>query len=254
MLRLPAIAVLAAVASLVLATGGPAGAADTEEGFESLFDGETLAGWDGNPELWQVVDGAIRGVTSDDRPIDENQFLIWDGEVEDFVLRLQFRIADRGAGNSGVQYRSARPEGAGKWIVGGYQADIERTNKYMGILYEERGRGIVALRGEDVVLEESADGFEKKVVGSVGDPAEIVADMRPGEWQNLEIVAQGNKLVHILNGAIAVRVVDNDTKHASQRGLLALQLHRGPAMQIEFRSIRLKRLAADAAPETESLH
>ncbi|MCO6047665.1 DUF1080 domain-containing protein [Aeoliella sp. ICT_H6.2] len=215
-------------------------AEDTEEGFVSLFDGESLKGWDGNPELWSVVDGVIRGKTSDDNPLARNEFLIWDGEVSDFVLKLEFRIADRGVGNSGVQYRSKRYKDEGPWVAGGYQADIERTNKYMGILYEERGRGILALRGQEVALNRNGEQFEKEVVGSTGDASELVQDVKAGEWQTMEIVARGNHLEHKLNGRTLVRVTDNDDEKMAKKGLIALQLHVGPEMQIEFRNIRLK--------------
>lgn len=219
------------------------------DGFEVLFDGETLNGWDGNPMLWSVVDGVIHGETSDDTPIQTNEFLIWDGNAADFHLVLEFRVADRGIGNSGVQYRSKRLEDVGRWVAGGYQADIERTNKYMGIAYEERGRGILAMRGEDVELSESPKSFEKKVVGSLGDPKELVEGVKPGEWQTLEIIARGNRLEHKINGRMTAVVTDNDVPNAAKEGIIALQLHQGPAMQIDFRNIRLKKFpAADAVP------
>lgn len=216
-----------------------------DDGFEVLFDGETLKGWDGNPKLWSVVDGVIHGETSDDAPIETNEFLIWDGTASDLHLIVEFRVADRGVGNSGVQYRSKRFEDAGKWVAGGYQADIERTNQYMGIGYEERGRGILAMRGEEVVLSEKPDGFKKEVVGSVGDAQEIVEGVKAGEWQTLEIIAKGNRLEHKLNGRTTAVVTDNDTRHAAKDGLIALQLHSGPSMAIDFRNIRLKKLSAD---------
>ena len=215
---------------------------EQEEGFESLFNGETLDGWNGDPALWRVENGAITGTSTDENPLAHNQFLIWDGEVGDFVLRLQFRIADRGAGNSGIQYRAKRYPDAGEWVVGGYQADIERTNKYMGILYEERGRGILALCGEKVLLTEAPSGFSKKVVGKVGEVDEILQDVEPGEWHEYEITARGNHLVHKINGRTTVSVEDEDAAHAAERGILAFQLHAGPAMQIQFRDIRLKPL------------
>ncbi len=213
-----------------------------EEGFESLFDGESLKGWDGNPQLWRVEEGVIVGQTSDDAPLKQNDFLIWDGEVDDFVLRLDFRVAKGGKANSGVQYRSKRLSDIGQWVVGGYQADIDGTNQYMGILYEERGRAILALRGEAVELLPGAKKVQKKVTGSVGDPADIVAEVRPGEWQSYEIRAIDNKLEHILNGKTTIKVVDNDTANAAKHGILALQVHVGPAMKIEFKNIRLKRI------------
>ncbi|WP_425396031.1 3-keto-disaccharide hydrolase [Aeoliella sp.] len=222
-------------------------AENAEEGFVSLFDGESLEGWDGNPELWSVVDGVILGKTSDVAPLKRNEFLIWDGEVSDFVLKIEFRIADRGVGNSGVQYRSKRHKDEGRWVMGGYQADIERTNKYMGILYEERGRGILALRGQEVALNRDGDKLEKEVVGSTGDPADLVEDVKAGEWQTMEIVARGNHLEHKLNGRTLVRITDNDDEKMAKKGQLALQLHVGPEMQIEFRNIRLK----DESPDKD---
>jgi len=253
---------LAGVVALMLISLQPCMAED-EAGFEPLFDGKTLDRWDGSPELWKVQNGVIRGATLESKPLKANEFLIWKGEVADFVLRLEFRVADRGAGNSGVQYRSHRVPEAGRWVVGGYQIDIERTNKYMGILYEERGRGILALRGEQVLLSpatqvtgpratgDGANKYTKKVTGQVGNPDEIVRGVRAGEWQSLEVSAIGNEHVHRLNSHITVRVTDEDTAHSASRGLLALQLHQGAAMQIEFRNIRLKQLSSMPADATE---
>lgn len=213
-----------------------------EEGFESLFDGQSLKGWDGNPALWSVSDGAILGRSTDESPIEDNEFIIWEGEVADFVLRFEFRIADRGVGNSGVQYRSQRKTEVHRWAVEGYQADIERTNQHMGILYDEGGRGILAARGQKVVVSQTPDGVRKEIVASLGDPAELVADVKAGEWQQYEIVADGNVFTHRINGRETIHVTDNDTDNAEPNGILALQLHRGPAMQIEFRNIRIKHL------------
>lgn len=214
----------------------------TEEGFTQIFDGKTLKGWDGSPDLWSVAEGAITGVTTDDAPIKRNEFIIWDGEVADFVLRLEFRIADQGVGNSGIQYRSKHRKDVGKWIVQGYQADIEKSNKYMAILYEEGGRGILALAGEKVVLSKEK---KKEVVGSVGKKAELFKDVKAGEWQEYEVMAKGNHLVHKINGKVITDITDNNKEKASSSGVLALQLHRGPAMKVQFRNIRIKDLSEE---------
>ena len=233
----------AALVLLVLFTPvGVRAEPSSEEGFESLFDGKSLEGWDGNPKLWSVVDGAIVGTTTEDAPIKANEFLICEGQVADFILRFEFRIADRGVGNSGVQYRSKRDPDSHRWAVKGYQADIERTNKHMGILYEEGGRGILAARGQEVVIQPASSGFKKEIVGSVGDRDEIVRGVKAGEWQAYEIVADANVLVHKLNDRETIRVTDQDTKNAAKSGVLALQLHKGPAMQVEFRKLRIKHL------------
>ena len=102
-----------------------------DEGMVPIFDGESLAGWDGNPEFWRVENGAIVWQTTPDKPTKGNTFLIWRaGLLDDFILELDYRLT---GGNSGIQYRS-RDEGG--FVVGGYQADFEAGTKYSGILYD----------------------------------------------------------------------------------------------------------------------
>lgn len=221
----------------VCLAGGSLARGDHHEG-KSLFDGKTLAGWQGNPKLWRVEDGAITGESTDEAPLKHNEFLIWDGEVGDFVLTLKFRIEGRGVQNSGVQYRSKRHPEVGKYVVGGYQADIDGKGQYMGILYEERGRGILALQGQDVVLRKGDDGVEKKVVGTLGEKSELLKGTGPGKWHDYQIEARGRELTHTINGQTIVKVVDRDDAFQS-KGLLALQLHAGPAMKVQFKDIRL---------------
>ena len=116
---------------------------EADAGFKPLFDGKTLEGWDGLAGYWSVHDGAITGITTKERPLSHNTFLVYtNGTVDNFELRLKYRIAN---GNSGIQYRSQVLDPA-KFIVGGYQADFEAGKTYSGILYEERGRGILAER------------------------------------------------------------------------------------------------------------
>src|SRR5881396_2242687 len=143
------------ILALALWAALPACAAETEAGFTSIFNGKDLAGWDGNPKLWSVKDGAITGQTTAENPAKGNTFLIWtNGTVSDFELRCSFKIVpgdQKGFGNSGIQYRSKVLDPS-NWVVGGYQADMEVGTKFTGILYEERmTRGIMAERGEKVV-------------------------------------------------------------------------------------------------------
>lgn len=216
-------------------------AADDADGFKPIFNGRDLTGWDGNPKLWSVQDGAITGQTSKENPTPGNTFIIWrDGLVDDFELRFSYRImpnGDQPFGNSGVQYRSTD---FGNWSVGGYQADFEYGDSYSGILYEERmSRGIMAERGQKVVF--GPDG-KKEVTGSVGDSKEIQAAIRKGDWNEYSITAQGFHFVHRINGRVTVDVTDNDPKKQARLGVLALQLHAGPPMKVQFKDIRLKRL------------
>ncbi|MEZ6103388.1 MAG: family 16 glycoside hydrolase [Pirellulaceae bacterium] len=212
---------------------------------KSLFDGKTLNGWDGDPKLWSVQDGVIHGQTTADNPLKQNSFLIWTGGVvRDFHLKMQFRVFDEGRGNSGIQYRSHRNPDVGKWSVGGYQADIDREKRYSGILYEERGRGILAERGEKVVIESTDDGkFKRDVTGSVGDRDALAEFIHVGEWNSYEVNAEGNHYIHKINGHVMVDVTDNDAAHRADEGILALQLHVGDPMRIQFKDILLTQLS-----------
>lgn len=215
-----------------------------DSGYVRLFDGKTLEGWQGNPKFWSVRDGAITGETTADNPTRGNTFLVWqDGELADFVLRLKYRIIpgdDRGFGNSGIQYRSRVADEA-NWVVGGYQADFEAGPTYSGILYEERGRGILAQRGQKIHIR--ADG-SKEVVGSLGSSEAIQAAIKDRDWNDYTIVARGNRLAHYINGRPTITVVDDQTEKAATSGVLALQLHAGPPMTVQFKDLELKRLAA----------
>jgi len=200
----------------------------------SLFDGKTLEGWDGNPKFWSVKEGVITGQTTESNPTQGNTFLIWRaGMLENFQLDLEFRMV---GGNSGVQYRS---KDLGNWVVGGYQADIDAGFKFIGILYEERGRGILAMRGTKVEIGENG---EKKTVGKTGEDKEILAGIKKEEWNSYSITAQGNHLVQKINGKVTVDVTDNQVSKRAMKGILALQLHAGPPMLVQFRKITLQKL------------
>jgi hypothetical protein len=213
---------------------------------KEIFNGKDLTGWEGNKDLWSVKDGAITGITPPDPAnpekgiIKHNTFLVWKGgTVADFELTFQFRIEK---GNSGVQYRSKElAPGEFGPIISGYQADFEAGEKYSGILYEERGRGILALRGEKTVIKPGADG-KKPVVekaGTVGDSAAIQAAIKKEDWNEYRIVAKGNHVQHFINGMQTVDVTDEDTANAPKEGLLALQIHQGPPMVVQFKNFKL---------------
>ncbi|MFO0427638.1 MAG: family 16 glycoside hydrolase [Planctomyces sp.] len=210
------------------------------DGWTSLFDGTTLNGWDGDPSLWRVEAGTITGQTKDNS-LKKNSFLIWrGGEIDNFELELEYRIV---GGNSGIQYRSFElPDG--KWRIGGYQADFEAGDRYSGILYGEAFRGILADRGESTELVRAGDKFEKKVTGSVGDSNEIQTKIRKEDWNQYRVVADGYHFQHFINGAKTIDCIDSDEAQRRAVGLLALQIHVGPPMTVQFRNIRLKKLPA----------
>jgi hypothetical protein len=232
-------ALIAATVGILCATNG------SDDGWEVLFNGRDLTGWTGNPALWSVRDGAITGVTRADPKLTHNTFLVYQGEsFGDFELMLSYRIVN---GNSGIQYRS-KVESQGEFgpIVGGYQADFEAGRTYSGILYEERGRGILANRGEKTVIRQGDDGKTRiEVVGSVGESDAIQASIKPEDWNHYRIVARGNHLQHFINGLATVDVVDEQALRAATTGVLALQIHVGPPMTVQFKDIRIRRLKGD---------
>ena len=225
---------------------------EIEEGFTWLFDGKTLDGWDGNPEFWSVDDGGcITGRTTKDKPTKGNTFLIWrKGKVDDFELRLQFKID---GGNSGVQYRSEEVEGQ-KWVIRGYQADFDAAGGWTGSLYEEKARGVLAKRGTKVKV---PAGGKPEVVGETTPEKTIVDSIKKQDWNDYTIIARGNHLVHKLNGATTIDLVDEDDVKGKKSGLLALQLHAGPPMTVQFRNLRIRHLpktekASRAAPPADA--
>jgi hypothetical protein len=163
-------------------------------------------------------------------------------------LTAKFRLIpgdEKGFANSGIQYRSRvnQPTEFGP-VVSGYQADCEAGQTYTGILYEERGRGILAKRGEKVVITADPENPKKpkiEVTGSVGESAAIQATVKNGEWIDYKIVAKGNHLQQWINGLQTVDVTDNDPKAATE-GIIALQIHAGPPMTVEFKDLSLKEL------------
>ena len=199
---------------------------------DSLFDGRSLQGWRGDKSVWSVQDGAITGLNTAEKPIPDNTFLIWEGELGDFELRLKFRIE---GGNSGIQFRS---QDLGDFHVGGYQADIDSADTYIGILYDERGRGILAGRGEKVEIDAAG---ERKVVGQTCDPKKFLENYQATEWNEYIVRAEGNHITQTVNGIVTVDIVDAAAA-GEAKGILALQVHSGPPMKVQFKDITLKRL------------
>lgn len=207
---------------------------DDEPGFQSLFNGKDLTGWEGLSGAWEVRDGAIR--CTGQASVGKN-WLIWrGGEPADFELRLEFRFV---SGNSGVQVRSHELEGEPPYQVRGYQVEIAEANK-MGLwhhsLAPEKYRSHLATAGQKVLI--GKDG-EKARVETFADPAEIQTLCRDGEWNELEIIARGGRLVQRINGAKFAELTDNDGRHAARSGIIALQDH-GKGTVAEYRKIRLK--------------
>ncbi len=203
-----------------------------EDGFRSLFNGKDLTGWDGNPELWSVKDGAIFGKTTGPEQLSYNQFLIWrEGKVKNFELHAKIRVTGN---NSGIQYRSAEMPDIGKWSIGGYQCDVHPTAANNAMLYHERGRGIVAKNGQNITVDPQGN---KWIVAEHDSVAVDVA-----KWHEYSIIAKGNHVIHKIDGKLATEFTDHDPKGRALEGVLAFQIHRGPAMTVEIKDVRYKKL------------
>lgn len=206
------------------------------EGFESIFDG-TLKGWDGNPDHWRVENGVIVGESTKEKPLKMNTFLIWrGGEPADFELKLDFKMNST---NSGLQYRSVELPEVGKWVLKGYQADFDFENRYTGLLYEERGRGFLAVRGTVGTID---DGKKARVIGHLKPNEDLRGAVNINGWNTVHVIARGNMLMQIMNGQLMSAFVDDDTKNRALKGLIGIQLHVGPPMRLEIRNVYLKKL------------
>ncbi len=220
------------------------------EGMHSLFNGKDLSGWEGDPRLWSVVDGALHGETTAEKSTQGNTFLIWqDGVLGDFELRLAFRC--NATNNSGIQYRSERVDtksDSNRWVVAGYQHEIRNEMdlpNVAGFIYDERGkRGRLCLVGERAVWKA---GGEKQVTETILSPEGFRKLFRLDDWNDVVIIGQGNRLRHYLNGHLVVDFTDDDPQLARREGVLALQLHAGAPMWVEFKELRWKEHTRDGA-------
>ena len=234
-------------------TTAPSPAAPAEpSGMVRIFNGKDLTDWDGDPRFWRVENGLLVGEThGEQEKKKDNTFLIWTaGQTTDFDLRLSYRIH---GGNSGVQFRSARvpsEEADNKWRVFGYQAEIADIPGKDGMLYhesrlEKRGypdqNKYLCRVGDIIVIDETG---KSNVVGQLGDRNAIGSTYHKGDWNDYVIIARGNHIQEFINGFQTIDLTDNDTKNRLMSGIVALQLHHGPAMKVEFRDIRIKSLEA----------
>jgi hypothetical protein len=211
---------------------------EEHEGFQQIFDGTSMTGWDGDPTYWRVDGGSLVGETTAEKKLERNTFLVYRAaQPTDFELKLEYRMNST---NSGIQYRSVELTDVGKWVLKGYQADIDFANQYTGLLYEERGRGFLALRGM-AALKRTADERSRQV-GALEDGEALKAFIKANDWNQVHIIARGNTLIHIFNGHVMSVFVDEDEKNRASAGLLGFQIHVGEPMKIEFRNVWLKNL------------
>lgn len=215
--------------------------------FVQIFDGKTLNGWEGDTAYWRAENGVLIGEITPDKTLKTNSFLTWTGgETKDFELIAEFNITE--SGNSGINYRS-EPVKDVPYALKGYQADIDGKNVYTGQNYEERGRTIIAFRGQNVTLLATDTGRSvhnvwnaAKQNPSLGNADSLKALIKSADWNEIRIVAKGNHLKHYVNGTLMSEVTDEDTVNGKSSGLLGFQVHVGPPMKVQYRNIRFKAL------------
>jgi hypothetical protein len=207
-------------------------AGEPEEGFQSMFNGKDLTGWEGKPGWWRVEDGAITAESTKEKPCRKCNYLLWrGGRPGNFEMRLQYKII---GGNSGIQFRSRE---VGDFDTNGYQADLEAGDTWSGALFQH-GRGGVALRGNKVTIDADGTRHEEKFAAS----ADLQEKIKKHDWNDYRIVADGSRVLLEINGVRMAEVTDNDAEKACQKGVIGLQVHPGPPMKVQFRNLRIKLL------------
>ena len=212
-----------------------------ESGFRSIFDGKTLAGWDGDPKYWRVAESVMTGEITPETIIKSNTFIIWrGGSPKDFELKVEYRITS--GGNSGINYRSVvapdKVTPSNQFAMRGYQCDIDGQNRYTGNNYEEKGRLFLAERGSVTHV----TGMQPPVIlSSLGDNKELAA-LITSDWNSIHLIIRGNVLMHIMNGHLMSVTIDDDAVGRMMEGLIGVQVHVGPPMKVEYRNWRLKNL------------
>lgn len=215
--------------------------AGEEPGFESIFDGKTLKGWEGDPKYWRVENGEMVGEITPETVIKSNTFIIWrGGEPADFELKVDFKITAQG--NSGINYRSVvvpdKVTSTNRFAMRGYQCDIDGARRYTGNNYEEKGRLFLAERGSVTRITGKQKPTILSTLGDMKELGKLVSD----DWNSIHIIARGNVLMHQINGHAMVIVIDDDPKGRMLKGLIGVQVHVGPPMQVRYRNWRLKNL------------
>lgn len=204
---------------------------------EPIFDGKTLDGWKAlNMQYWSVRDGAITGESTSDNPCTLNQFIVWQGgDVEDFELKLKFRVKGNGC-NSGVQFRSKLKANG---LAIGYQADIYQSGPYLGgvcdELHERQGPELLTQNGQKTLI----DALGKRTTTELGKKATMNPE---DEWNEYHIIAIGQHIILEINGVRCAELIDQEEGHFDLKGILGLQLRAGEPMTVQFKNILFKKL------------
>ncbi|MEY4378176.1 MAG: hypothetical protein RLZ85_57, partial [Verrucomicrobiota bacterium] len=183
-----------------------------------IFDGKTLAGWEGDAAWWRVEDGEIRGGSFKTK-VPKNFFLATEKSYQNFDLRIKLRLTGTGFVNSGVQMRSVRVPNSSE--MSGYQVDYGKG--WYGKLYDESRRN--------------------KVIADSKDPAAVLAAVKEGEWNEYRILAEGNRIRSWVNGVPALDYLETEPNIAAD-GKIGIQIHSGGMAEVQAKDITIEELPA----------
>jgi hypothetical protein len=218
--------------------------ADDERDYQPLFDGATLAGWNGATGYWRVENGEIVGESKELLKIP--QYLVSDAVVDDFIIKFYFFAEGESFANTGLFYRVEVVDGGTPPIVA-YQADIDFLGftKWAGGFYHEHGLrphgSLITFSGERVWV--GPDGG-RVLVKQLEDAEQLVSSIGKGEWGSYTVIAKGGRFIHRINGVVFSDTLLSTVSLTS--GALALQLHPGPPMSVRFRNPRIKKFKDEA--------
>ena len=203
---------------------------------QAIFNGSDLTGWSGDFNWWTVEDGTLTAESTPDKPCEKSNYLTWTGgEPADFQFDCDFKLS--ADGNSGIQIRSeTRPD----FDTYGYQADMTGNGDLIGYVYHHKHK-LVAERGEKVVL--SPDGT--RTATRFADKEALLAHFNKEDWNHYRILCDGRKITLLLNGVVMCEITDLSETGTTRHGIIALQMHRGPAMKVQFKNITLKSINPD---------
>ena len=203
--------------------------------FINIFDGKTFNGWKADTSVWHIENECFVGEVTPSKQIQTNSFLIYTrSQAGDFELKAKFKISK--GGNSGVNYRSEELADI-PYALKGYQADIDGENVYTGQNYEERGRGFLAMRGQNATINNSKDAFIIKTIGNSDSlKSKIIVD----DWNEIHLIVKGNNMKHYINGILMSETTDNDSLNSKLLGLIGLQVHVSKEMRVAYKNIQLK--------------
>lgn len=212
-------------------------AGDSE--FIQIFDGNTLDGWNAaDMRYWSIKDGAITGKSTKELPAIRNHYLVWQGgALENFELKITYRMISTKKVNGGFQFRSEMFDGVIPNDCRGYQVDNNTNTPWLVRLYDEFGRHTLAWRGERAVFHPDGTVTKTSKFGRKNGPANFSL----AEWHQYHLVCIGSLLTLRINGKIVAEVEDNDPSQQDFSGILALQLHSGPPMTVQFKDIMVKK-------------